>query len=318
MASNALSHSDNGESLKIAVTAWDLNRTEALAQVPEQAVIAERMGFSGFWLPENHFAGPAALSAPLILLAGAASRTQTIDLGTTSLVLPIRHPVSVAEEVATLDQLCGGRLILGLGRGFSNDLFEVFGVDPKQKRTLFKAALNRMIALWQGETVGNSNERNIYVSPAPHQSPYPRIWIAAFGPLALKQAAAFGCPYLASPMESFGELKQNLEIYHAALSETQNVIPDCVPIMRTIFITHDVGRADAVSAQLSLEHQQRSTEQPRNDPPFLVGTPQAVKDQLTRYKDELGMNYLVARGRIKGVSNEEQLDSHARLLDLAL
>ncbi|MGB2239795.1 MAG: hypothetical protein ACPH09_11380, partial [Pseudomonadales bacterium] len=128
----------------------------------------------------------------------------------------------------------------------------------------------------------------------------------------------FGCPYLASPMESFGELKQNLEIYHAALSETQNVIPDCVPIMRTIFITHDVGRADAVSAQLSLEHQQRSTEQPRNDPPFLVGTPQAVKDQLTRYKDELGMNYLVARGRIKGVSNEEQLDSHARLLDLAL
>ncbi|MCH1555132.1 MAG: LLM class flavin-dependent oxidoreductase, partial [Pseudomonadales bacterium] len=85
--------------MKIAVTAWDLNRTDALAQVPEQAVIAERMGFSGFWLPENHFSGPAALSAPLILLAGAASRTQTIDLGTTSLILPIRHPVSVAEEV---------------------------------------------------------------------------------------------------------------------------------------------------------------------------------------------------------------------------
>ncbi len=318
MATNALSHSNIGESLKIAVTAWDLNRTEALAQVPEQAVIAERMGFSGFWLPENHFAGPAALSAPLILLAGAASRTQTIDLGTTSLVLPIRHPVSVAEEVATLDQLCGGRLILGLGRGFSNDLFDVFGVDPKRKRNLFKDALNQMIALWQGEAVAQSNDRDICISPAPYQAPYPRIWIAAFGPLALKQAATFGCPYLASPMESFSELRHNLEIYQAALKETQNVAPDWVPIMRTIFITDKSSRAEAVAAQLKLEYQGRSPEQTLEDPPFLVGSAKVVKDQLARYRDELGMNYLVARGRIKGISNEEQLASHAQLLELGV
>lgn len=304
--------------MKIAVTAWDLNRTDALAQVPEQAVIAERMGFSGFWLPENHFSGPAALSAPLILLAGAASRTQTIDLGTTSLILPIRHPVSVAEEVATLDQLSGGRLILGLGRGFSNDLFDVFGVDPKRKRTLFKEALNQMLALWQGGAVAQTDDRNIYLSPAPYQAPYPRIWIAAFGPLALKQAATFGCPYLASPMESFSELKNNLALYHAALKETKNVAPDCVPIMRTIFITDQPNRADAVTAQLKLEYQGRSPEKALEDPPFLVGSAQIVKDHLARYRDELGMNYLVARGRIKGVSNEEQLASHAKLLELGL
>ena len=304
--------------MKIAVTAWDLNRTDALAQVPEQAVIAERMGFSGFWLPENHFSGPAALSAPLILLAGAASRTQTIDLGTTSLILPIRHPVSVAEEVATLDQLSGGRLILGLGRGFSNDLFDVFGVDPKRKRTLFKEALNQMLALWQGGAVAQTDDRNIYLSPAPYQAPYPRIWIAAFGPLALKQAATFGCPYLASPMESFSELRDNLALYHAALKETQNVAPDCVPIMRTIFITDQPNRADAVTAQLKLEYQGRSPEKALEDPPFLVGSVQIVKDHLARYRDELGMNYLVARGRIKGVSNEEQLASHAKLLELGL
>ena len=304
--------------MKIAVTAWDLNRTDALAQVPEQAVIAERMGFSGFWLPENHFSGPAALSAPLILLAGAANRTQTIDLGTTSLILPIRHPVSVAEEVATLDQLSGGRLILGLGRGFSNDLFDVFGVDPKRKRTLFKEALNQMLALWQGGAVAQTDDRNIYLSPAPYQAPYPRIWIAAFGPLALKQAATFGCPYLASPMESFSELRDNLALYHAALKETKNVAPDCVPIMRTIFITDQPNRADAVTAQLKLEYQGRSPEKAHEDPPFLVGSAQIVKDHLARYRDELGMNYLVARGRIKGVSNEEQLASHAKLLELEL
>ena len=117
------------------------------------------MGFEGFWLPENHFAGPAALSAPLILLAAAAARTSTIDLGTTSLVLPIRHPVSVAEEVAMLDQIAQGRLILGLGRGFSEDLFDVFGVDPREKRALFKQSLTRMLTIWSGEAIHHKDDR---------------------------------------------------------------------------------------------------------------------------------------------------------------
>ena len=97
-----------------------------------------------------------------------------------------------------------------------------------------------MLALWQGGAVAPTDDRNIYLSPAPYQAPYPRIWIAAFGPLALKQAATFGCPYLASPMESFSELKNNLALYHAALKETKNIAPDCVPIMRTIFITNPI------------------------------------------------------------------------------
>ncbi|MDC3344170.1 LLM class flavin-dependent oxidoreductase, partial [Pseudomonadales bacterium] len=66
--------------MKLAVTAWDLSSVEALQRIPDQAAKAEAMGFEGFWLPENHFAGPAALSAPLILLAAAAARTSTIDL----------------------------------------------------------------------------------------------------------------------------------------------------------------------------------------------------------------------------------------------
>ena len=112
-----------GLSCQFAVTAWDLSSPAALAGLPQQAKRAEAMGFEGFWLPEHHFQGGSSLSAPLILLAACASATETIDLATTSLLLPIRQAIALAEETATLDLIANGRLILGLGRGFDDQLF---------------------------------------------------------------------------------------------------------------------------------------------------------------------------------------------------
>ena len=139
-----------GLSCQFAVTAWDLSSPAALAALPQQAKRAEAMGFEGFWLPEHHFQGGASLSAPLILLAACASATETIDLATTSLLLPIRQAIALAEETATLDLIANGRLILGLGRGFDDQLFEVFSIDPKEKRKRFKHTLEAMMHAWQG------------------------------------------------------------------------------------------------------------------------------------------------------------------------
>jgi len=92
-----------------------------------QAERAEALGFHSYWLPENHFEDPRAIPSPLTLLAAASGRTHKIGLATTSYLLPIRHPIQAAEEVAVLDQLCEGRLILGLGRGLQKAMFDVFG-----------------------------------------------------------------------------------------------------------------------------------------------------------------------------------------------
>ena len=139
-----------GMSCQFAVTAWDLSSPAALAGLPQQAKRAEAMGFEGFWLPEHHFQGGSSLSAPLILLAACASATETIDLATTSLLLPIRQAIALAEEIATLDLIANGRLILGLGRGFDDQLFRVFSIDPKEKRKRFKHTLEAMMHAWQG------------------------------------------------------------------------------------------------------------------------------------------------------------------------
>ena len=120
--------------MKIAVTAWKFG-TQGLAQeLAEQGEIAESLGFDSFWLPENHFTGPTALPAPLMLLAAVAARTSKIKLGTTSYLLPIRNPILAAEEVAVLDRLSGGRVILGIGRGFQASMFKPFGIPTGEKR----------------------------------------------------------------------------------------------------------------------------------------------------------------------------------------
>ena len=299
-----------GFSCQFAVTAWDLSSPAALAGLPQQAQRAEAMGFEGFWLPEHHFQGGASLSAPLILLAACASVTDTIELATTSLLLPIRQAIALAEETATLDLIANGRVILGLGRGFDDQLFKVFNVDPKDKRKRFKHTLEAMMHAWQGGQL--LEETDATLSPRPFQRPHPRLWIAAFGPLALKQAAAFQCPYLASPMETLTQLRANRQIYIDALAELGSEQPPTTPIMRTIFITDNDKRAQAIMERAGPP---ASAESP-SDSPVWVGPRSLIIDRISEYQETLGMNYLIARGRIPGVSVEEQLVSHEALLAL--
>lgn len=303
--------------MQIAVTAWNLSESDAFKSIPDQAAIAEEMGFSGFWLPESHFMGTASLASPLILLAAAAARTKTIRIGTTSYLLPIRNPIEAAEDVATLDCISNGRLILGIGRGFDDKLFQVYGVDPKQKRSIFKKHLEIMMRAWEGyPLLEDTTKEPIYLSPRPIQKPYPEIWVAAFGPLALKQAAGLGLPYLASPMESLTKLIANTEIYKQAFSPTESPAIKTIPVMRTIFISNDKSLNKKVSAGLEAEARQRSSQFTDLEPSYLVGNAQSVKDELQLYRDKISMNYLIARGRITGVSNSDQLASHRQLLDI--
>ena len=203
-----------GLSCQFAVTAWDLSSPAALAACLNKRNGQKRWvrGLLATRAPLSRRGLPVCTAHP----AGrCASATETIDLATTSLLLPIRQAIALAEETATLDLIANGRLILGLGRGFDDQLFEVFSIDPKEKRKRFKHTLEAMMHAWQGGQLLEGTDATL--SPRPIQQPHPRLWIAAFGPLALKQAAAFQCPYLASPMETLSQLQTNRQIYTEAL-----------------------------------------------------------------------------------------------------
>ena len=287
--------------LRLGVTPWHISSAMDANALCTQAELAEQCGYHSFWLPESHFAGPTSVPEPIVLLAAVAARTTTIKLGTTSYLLPIRNALQAAEQVAVLDQLSGGRLILGLGRGYQSNMLDAFDVKPEHKRELLERNLVAMKAAWAGGVVG-SEAVGAVMSPLPLQQPHPPIWMAAFGPKALAQAGKMGAPYLASPMESLPQLEKNYDLYNTALDQHQQSRPSEIALMRTVFISNDKALCEQTTRgleQLASTLKLGNTSMQKS---WIVGNAEEVASEIQHYRERLGMNYLiVARPRIKGL-----------------
>jgi alkanesulfonate monooxygenase SsuD/methylene tetrahydromethanopterin reductase-like flavin-dependent oxidoreductase (luciferase family) len=281
------------------LTPWQLKSDLDADALCRQAELAEAWGYDSFFLPESHFAGAHSIPDPMLLLAAVSARTSRIKLGTSSYLLPIRHPLLAAEQIATLDRLSGGRLILGLGRGFQAGMLEAFGVAQRDKRTRFDDSLQAMLAAWRGEYVGEP-ERLLELSPRPRQLPHPPLWVAAFGPKAIAQVGSLGLPYLASPVETLTELEHNHTLHREALGAAGHEVPGEVVIMRTVFVSEDEHACAAVRNKLAAVDNRGAVEDW-----CLLGTPDSVREDIARYQDKLGMTHLIAvRPRVSGVAEE--------------
>lgn len=276
--------------------------------------LAEALGLHSIWLPEMHFER-GVCPAPLLELAHWAPITRRLRLGTTSLLLPLHPPESIAAEIATLDQLSAGRAVIGLGRGFQKRMLEAFRVPPAEKRDRFDEALDRMLALWrEGRAKGGPY--------APHQSPHPPLAVAAFGPKGLAQAARRGLPYLASPVEPIESIESNQRLHRAGLPDPTRLPPAL--IMRTVFVSEDESQCDAMRARLSRELPDRHEKLPAAvnaaiaaplDARAIVGTPEAVRERLVRERERLGIDLLIVRPQLEGIARDVLERSLAWLAD---
>ncbi len=291
--------------IQVGLTPWVDHLGDQAAAIAEQAEFADRLGFHSLFLPESHFTGSAACPSPLVVLAAAAARTTRLRLGTTSYLLPIRNAFQAAEEVAVLDRISNGRVILGLGRGFRPALFAAFGVDPRTKRQQFARSLDLMRRAWAGEAieVGEGEaSTSIRVSPLPVQQPHPELWVAAFGPLALRQAGQLGLPYLSSPLETIQRLEANHKVHRDALPA--GAPRPIVPVMRTVFVSNDRGTCDRVRSGLIAQavRMARSGSRLVQEADLadvenwaIVGDPDDVRADLERYRERIGMTHVIAR-----------------------
>lgn len=264
--------------------------------------LAEGLALHSVWLPEMHFQ-PGVCPAPLVELAGYAARSQRLRFGTTSLLLPLHPPADLAAEIATLDRLSGGRLLIGLGRGFQKPMLEAFGVPPAEKRDRFDEALDQILAVWRA-----NNARGDGASSATRQRPHPPLAVAAFGPKGLAQAARRGLPYLASPVETFDQIEANQARHRAGLPDPAK--PALSLVMRTVFVSEDVETLATARASLEGEMRGRRRGMPRSvhqalEAPLearaLIGTPAAVAERLLEIQRRLDLDLLVARPQIAGV-----------------
>ncbi len=291
------------EPLQLGLTPWNFGDLSA-PSLCEQAQFAERAGYGSIWLPENHF-GANALPDPLTLLASVAGATGQIKLGTTSYLLTLRNPLQAAEQVAVLDQLSGGRVILGVGRGYAPEMLRAFHVPPKEKRRIFAWSLELMRAAWAGQPVSldGDMEHAVQVHPQPLQQPHPPLWVAAFGPKALAQAGRLGLPYLCSPMESLATLRDNYARHGQAADAADSPLSGVVPLMRTVFVSNDRRMLKQVKQALQEQVDNARLQTGEGVADWtIVGEPAEVREQVAAYRETLGMTHMIAtRLRISGL-----------------
>src|SRR6266568_9098208 len=146
--------------------------------------LAEAAGLDTVWLGEMHFnPNRSVLSAPIIVACSIATRTKRLRVGMAVQVLPLIHPLRIAEEAATVDQISQGRFELGVGRSGNARAYDTMGIDYEESKERFQEALDIIMQSWSGEAFdyhGKYNHvTNATVSPLPYQKPHPKVRIAS-------------------------------------------------------------------------------------------------------------------------------------------
>ena len=164
---------------------------------------ADRLGFTGIWFNEFHFGGDT-LPYPHTLLLGAdiLGRTARLRFGTSILVLPLHHPLMLAEQIAQLDFQSGGRVDVGVGRGTEPATFDALGIDRGSARQRFEQSLQIMLEAWAGPVASSQGPvwrfEAVAVGPPPVQRPHPPIYVAGVSAETLTIAARHRFPLLLS------------------------------------------------------------------------------------------------------------------------
>jgi alkanesulfonate monooxygenase SsuD/methylene tetrahydromethanopterin reductase-like flavin-dependent oxidoreductase (luciferase family) len=167
------------------------------AELMETVDAAEAWGLDGIWLGEIHFLPTRSiLCSPLTVAAAIATRTRRMCIGTAVHVTPLRSPLSIAEDVATLDHLSGGRFEFGIGRSGSARAYNALGVPYDESQGRLIEGLAVMREAWKGEPFSFHGEHyqvdDAIVRPRPVQQPHPPVRIAALNPHSFTRAAELG------------------------------------------------------------------------------------------------------------------------------
>ena len=156
------------------------------ARATEMAQTADRLGFDSIWCAEHHFSTYGYLSRPLMFAIHLAAQTERIRVGSAVVVLPLHHPLIVAEEIATADLLSGGRLDVGLGRGYQRYEFERLGQTLDQSRERFDESVDILLKAFAGDPFSHEGKYYSFgetsVFPMSIQQPHPPIWMVAQSP----------------------------------------------------------------------------------------------------------------------------------------
>ncbi len=198
------------------------SEAEAFDESFNQVDEAEAAGLDVMWLAELHNAPErSVLAAPLNIATAVAGRTRRMKIGIAVQVLPLCHPLRIAEEAATVDHISRGRLIFGIGRSGFPRTYQAYGISYAESRERFAEVTEILKRAWTQETFSFHGQfyhfDNVCLVPKPYQTPYPELRVAVNSPDTYQQTGEQGMPiFVATRLGDLNELVPNLRVYREA------------------------------------------------------------------------------------------------------
>jgi natural product biosynthesis luciferase-like monooxygenase protein len=228
----------------------------------DEVDLADRHGWRNVWISEHHCDDFGGLSpSPVVLLSALAARTEQIRLGPAVSVLPLRSGLQVAEEIAMLDLLSGGRAELGIGRGFSVHEFRSLGVALDSRQQRFEEGLQVLLGAWTEHRFSFSGDYyqlvDVEMHPRPLQQPHPPIWIAAaLNQESFELAGRYGLNLMLNPYSRTGdELRRGLDWYWEARQKAgHDACSARILVNHHLFVAHSEDAARRVPQEALMEY----------------------------------------------------------------
>jgi alkanesulfonate monooxygenase SsuD/methylene tetrahydromethanopterin reductase-like flavin-dependent oxidoreductase (luciferase family) len=325
------------------------SESEAFDEAMEQVDAAERLGLDVMWLAELHFEPRrSVLSAPLSIASAIAARTRRMKIGIAVQVLPLCHPLRLAEEAATVDQLSHGRLIFGVGRSGVAQTYEAYGVSYAESRDRFREILDIVEQAWTKPSFSYNGRyhsfKEVAVVPKPRQKPTPPIRIAASTPDTFPAIGRRGAPIFASVRHTtWDDLPKQIQTYHDAWEEAGHPGRGQVFVSAPTYLaeTEERARAEPKESIIHFYHEQanllegaarlvdpetaarrmRRVDQLRSmryedglRNHALVGTPEAIAERLKTLRREIGLTGILTELNCGGLIPHQQVLTAMRLL----
>jgi alkanesulfonate monooxygenase SsuD/methylene tetrahydromethanopterin reductase-like flavin-dependent oxidoreductase (luciferase family) len=302
-------------------------------EVVKAAKVVEEAGFDGVFLPEHHMMPDGYLPSPWPILGAIAGATERVEIGTTVHLLPLEHPLHVAEHGAVLDVLANGRLRLGCGMGNFPQEFDLFGLNPKTQVSRFEECIELVQRAWAGEDIdfdGKHFKVKGNIRPLPVGA---ELWLGAMSEPGVKRAARHGLPWATDPLHNVDVMRFWADTYEAAGREhgtsdklrvnllrdgwvadsLDDVERDWWPCIRSDhwFYFEKVPRwvAEREPFLEGIESEEDFKFENHRQDRLIVGSPEECIAQIKKFQDALDMDYLIMLFRVaKGPSFEKELE----------
>lgn len=231
---------------------------QVLRQTLDEIQFADELGFDSVWLAEHHFSKYGILGSPMNFGMAIAERTKNITIGTAVLVLPLHDPLRLAEDIAALDVLSGGRVSIGVGRGYQPAEFAGFGIPLEESKgryeetlAVIRLALSQENFSFTGEFL---NYSNITTYPRPFTPGGPPILQGTVSPDSFRDRGAIGESIITSPnFTPLGIMQKNFSLYRNAMLENGfDISTYDVPFMQQVWCGEgETGLQEAAQAALN-------------------------------------------------------------------